>query len=465
MTTLYQQIFDEILDELQANGIMALVFCSFAKLNTVNEKSNYVDEMLAQYFRNPDIQLRKTKSNEKSMELRNSGNVHFANTKYLMALKMYNKSICYAENDSEEISLGYANRSAVYCALGLHDDCLKNIELAMKISTLPATVMDKLNKRKTLCLEQRTDKIISMINPQLSFPPHPQVPFIANCLELRENTQYGRHIITTVDLKAGDVVAIEESFCSCVPCELKYQRCENCLIENNQNLIPCKYCTSVMFCGDECYAEAYNKFHKFECSIIHYIQKMFHKTLSLAMLALRTVICAITTFNSPDELMAFVEETRDQDVTVFNCNFENKSRNAYGPVHFLSKENLTCMEELTYMIFAAMVYQPLLEFTQLGEMFTTTEAISFFKELVYHFIIKMSTNHSESKLMMDDLPSDDSQAPDKPPKPFALSVHPFRSLINHSCASNIITSSYGTKIVFTISRPIKAGEQLFDYYG
>ena len=44
-------------------------------------------------------------------------------------------------------------------------------------------------------------------------------------------------------------------------------------------------------------------------------------------------------------------------------------------------------------------------------------------------------------------------------------VFPFMSLLNHSCYPNVDTTGVDNKFVLTVSRPIKAGEQIFVSYG
>lgn len=45
-----------------------------------------------------------------------------------------------------------------------------------------------------------------------------------------------------------------------------------------------------------------------------------------------------------------------------------------------------------------------------------------------------------------------------------LGLYPFRLLLNHACVPNIASSTYGNKLVFTVIRPIMAGQQIFDCY-
>ena len=48
---------------------------------------------------------------------------------------------------------------------------------------------------------------------------------------------------------------------------------------------------------------------------------------------------------------------------------------------------------------------------------------------------------------------------------YGSGIFPFMSLLNHSCYPNVHTIAVDNKIVLTVSRPIKAGEQIFITYG
>jgi hypothetical protein len=45
---------------------------------------------------------------------------------------------------------------------------------------------------------------------KLSRPAHDQIPFIADCLAIEEREKFGRFVITTKNLRPGEVIAIEE---------------------------------------------------------------------------------------------------------------------------------------------------------------------------------------------------------------------------------------------------------------
>ncbi len=426
----------------------------FHSMEDLNGKLQSIDKLERDgYFKSPQFQPRIHKNNEKSSMYRNMGNKQFerqTNVGYLAALKYYNKSICYAENESEELGIGFGNRSAVFFELGLYDDCLDNIKLAKQCG--PARIIDKLIYREKLCLDREVSAKNSsspIVTPELSYPANEAIPFIANCLEMKRNEQYGRHIITTTDLKPGDVVATEEAFCTTMHHEFQYARCEYCLSENNYNLLPCTQCVSVMFCA-KCRDKAYDKFHRIECPVVDFMAKLLCKSI---LLTYRTVIRAITSFDSADCLITFIEETSDQDLTVFDCNYKEKSsHNFYAPVHF-AEERCDPNAEFSTCLLVHLISQALLEFTELKYTFKKAKAIIALKGLIYHHINRIPSVTSAAIYFGVNLFDQ-----------YAIGLYPFRNLLNHSCVPNVVLTSLNNKMVYTVLRPIKAGEQLFDNY-
>lgn len=45
---------------------------------------------------------------------------------------------------------------------------------------------------------------------KLSRLPHEKAPFIINCLKLEQNSMFGRFIVTSANLRPGEVIAVEE---------------------------------------------------------------------------------------------------------------------------------------------------------------------------------------------------------------------------------------------------------------
>lgn len=187
------------------------------------------------------------KCNETADSMRNDGNVNFRCRNFRDSLVSYNRSLCHAEAGSQQLALAYGNRSAVYLELKLFEKCRENIQLA-RVNGFPADKLGKLNEREKKCGEMMDEiEDDSMSFFKLSYPPNEKIPFIVNCLELRDSEKFGRYIVTKSDLKPGDIIAIEEPFYKFVDKEAFHSRCTNCLKANDLSLIPCIDCTTSEF--------------------------------------------------------------------------------------------------------------------------------------------------------------------------------------------------------------------------
>ena len=186
------------------------------------------------------------KSNIVAESSRKKCNEHHDRGEFNEALVACYTSICCAVPNTKALSVAYANRSALFFKCGFYVECLENIKLA-RDNGYPADKLHKLQAREDKCkklLKVGNEKFDIWSFFKLSHPANEKIPFIVNCLELREDEKYGRHIVTTQDLKTGDFIAIEEPFCSLRIGNSNYSRCSNCLKSKNLSLIPCTGCTS-----------------------------------------------------------------------------------------------------------------------------------------------------------------------------------------------------------------------------
>lgn len=186
------------------------------------------------------------KSNELSEVFRNEGNELYKHGKFFEAMRCYNRSLCYGKMGSEHVALTYGNRSAVYLETQEFEKCLENIKLA-RDAGYPKDKLDRLSDRETLCKKTMSKHKQDLDNEKwtffkLSYPPNDKLPFIANCLELSANKNFGRHIITNQDLKPGDIVALEETPFKALNRKGTYIRCANCFKSNKMSLIPSVNC-------------------------------------------------------------------------------------------------------------------------------------------------------------------------------------------------------------------------------
>lgn len=93
------------------------------------------------------------KSTGDAIEFRNLGNEWFKAGQDNEALNFYTQSIASALNDSEELALAYANRSAVLLRIQKYELSLLDINRALK-GKYPENLKTKLYDRKERCLAE-----------------------------------------------------------------------------------------------------------------------------------------------------------------------------------------------------------------------------------------------------------------------------------------------------------------------
>ena len=93
------------------------------------------------------------KSNDRANNLRYLGNDWYKTGQDNEALNYYTQSVASALSGSEELSLAYANRSAVLLRIHKYKLCLLDINRALK-GNYPENLKAKLFERKRRCLSE-----------------------------------------------------------------------------------------------------------------------------------------------------------------------------------------------------------------------------------------------------------------------------------------------------------------------
>lgn len=182
------------------------------------------------------------KSSEQVVKYRDEGDNFLKQFKVYEALVAYNKSLCRAEPGTLDMALSFERRSETFFLVEQYDKCLENITAAKEHGIyIPPEMIHHMDEREYKCREsaKRKDGLGVLSDfPKLSYAAHEKIPFIVECLELREDPKFGKHIITTRQLKPGDVIAIEETPLNFINPNAVYTRCFNCLKSNMLNLFP-----------------------------------------------------------------------------------------------------------------------------------------------------------------------------------------------------------------------------------
>lgn len=189
------------------------------------------------------------KSNEIANSHRATGIEMCKSNNLPSAIEEYTKSLCFAELGTASMGLAYANRARCYISTGKYKECLIDIELALN-SNCPQKLLPILDQLKAICLEQQSQRQFVKQPLELSYPPIPSIPVMADVLDIQQNAEFGRHVVAKCDIPAGKTILIEPSFVE-ITTTATMSHCTVCQIVES-NLMPCAYCTTAMFCSAEC---------------------------------------------------------------------------------------------------------------------------------------------------------------------------------------------------------------------
>lgn len=424
-------------------------------------------------------------------KLRNDGNTNFNSGKWLEALILYNKSLCYAST-KDLLCFVYANRSAVYLKSNLFEKSLENIDLAKKHG-YPKEKLQKLNDREQRCKKLMTHRENDPKNFfKLSYAANRKIPFIVDCIELNESPKYGRYIVATRNLVPGDIIAIEEPVFKFVDREVCYRHCSHCLRSNDLSLIPCQSCANgkffhfyvstkqvalfthkfhvlvktflvlfinksflssyffqVMFCSNDCMRKHQDFIHQFECG-----NAMMPESESLA---LTMILSAISVAGSVEGLRKLLEGSTVR--TVFDVDVSNPDESFYDRNVCLVINSLTTVRETEYTKTGPLDW--VLDNPIFSSLLKTDDDRKFMKRFINKQLRILDTNlydmKEHTRISSNDRPSFG--------KSIGSGLCLFASLFSHSCDPSVKRITVDNKLAFVVVKPIKAGEQLYISYG
>lgn len=313
-----------------------------------------------------------------------------------------------------------------------YDESLLNIQWARE-NDYPAENIQKLNDREEKCkVLKELLKYDEESDPwdffKLSYPPHPKIPFIVECLEMRKTKKFGRGIYTKRELNVGDIIAVEDSVIRRMfpPSLAGYSFCCNCLKSCQMNLLPCLKNGSLMYCSTDCREKTYEKIVEMT-SLMRIGNDLSHEKI-YADIAEK--------FGGRANLLKFLEQNdvTKLDKTVFDYDWNTLNEADYNrnlAICFLSFSD-------SYSL------APVLNYGYEEPPEQLTKGNKYILDLIKHACGLMSIN---SKCI----------------RYGALGLS-FGNLFNHSCMPNIQRVQIENKVAFYVSKPVKAGEQLFESY-
>ncbi|XP_023246232.1 SET and MYND domain-containing protein 4-like [Copidosoma floridanum] len=446
-----------------------------------------------------------TKNHKTSIKLKNEANRIFVSSKdnvddFIKAWETYSKSIAAAPNKSEELSLAYANRSAVLLRLHRYAECIEDINRALELN-YPNKLRGKLLFRKIECLgaSENSNDVCKVLDEATSWlenitleddekqkykvkldcaknsnftespkskmtknipkiDHHPKIPCASEALALKYNDKFGRHIVTTRKIQAGEILVVEKPYAKILMPEEAYTHCSHCL-QLHWALIPCETCTNAMYCSKKCKSEAWKQYHDIECPITGYLLTLGYNKRSL--FSMRLAILALREVGSLKKLK-FLAEFADSQKGFAEDGIYHSEK--YCALHTLvtNVDKRSVFDLFERALNAAFILFYLYTKTTLfGKQFSPSlndlamnDDITYFGGIIMRQMQIIPSNiHSyeeERRVETVDI---------------GAAALPFCSLINHSCDPNVSRCSSGDYMIVFAIIPIDKGAQIYDNYG
>lgn len=417
----------------------------------------------------PNFEWHHEKDDIKSEHFRTTGNECFVRLEFIEALvsphssctnikniklqcfdiylqKYYNKALVFAVSQ-ENLSICYANRSAVYYELSLFDLCLENIQLATKYK-LPEYLKVKLDQRQEAAVTHLLSKLV--VKPKCTYdmrmcrPTIARQPFFINCLSQKSN-----QIFTNEPLLAGDVISLERPYSQILRQSHIYERCTYCLTNKKYlSMIPCKRCTSAMFCSQFCYL----CFHSIECPII---DGLYYLLPEFMYLGLRTVLVTLTECGTTDEYRKLLLRCFSNGAESFDINTTTTNR-TFQEMVFLIIHNLN--RSWSFSLQHHLATAVLMEQLKLNSK-PILDIDRNLEELLSTSIFHMIQVSMENSVLLEETALT-SNCVDDDVTIYGCGLFPFASNFNFSCAPNVLFVNCSGIFSGIVIRPIKAGESI-----
>ncbi|XP_069002316.1 SET and MYND domain-containing protein 4 [Embiotoca jacksoni] len=257
---------------------------------TTHDDLDYVESVCAAY----SVQ----KDGERAAKWRERGNSSFKTRNYTAAALNYSQGICFAPQSSEQLSLGYANRSAALYHLQHYQECLDDIDKALK-NGYPSHLLHKLQHRRTLCLdhifvrEKTSEEYHNPVSKSPKGPDKVKAPSVGPLTfgicpraVVGSILEKGRHLVAVERIAAGEVILTDRPYsCVLIPgmqevtgkggrkdtgrevlFGTEQRRCHRCLTETLCP-VPCAGCSYSRYCSTGCQREAWEEHHRWECPL------------------------------------------------------------------------------------------------------------------------------------------------------------------------------------------------------
>ncbi|XP_044005646.1 SET and MYND domain-containing protein 4-like [Aphidius gifuensis] len=472
--------------------------CHYSQKTTFRDKFEVAWNFITPYITINHDKIDKTVG--QSMIWREIGNKEYTTAKnkdYLSkSIKAYSESIAFAPLGSKELSLAYANRSAVLFRARHYEDCLLDIERALK-SGYPDKLKTKLYLRQSLCFKalkpnSKLEADISMASAKQWLPnlkkynptydlteeypkmmnelkePREIIEFIpeikndnaiivgaSDAIELKETNDNNQHVVATRDIKTGEFIYISEPFAATVSDDFRFINCWHCCRQTWAG-IPCDNCPTIIYCSDTCKKKAWNSYHNIECLVLGQFLK-FEKTTRGYLLAIKLFSKTLNSVGGLIELKNKIENIdsmKNRELIFTNGILDFNTIDNFLNLDYFKATSTECT--FGFALFVVLIVAIFGHKTDIfGKKMTMKDLINYkneklliLGELLLRFLL--TVRRSGQSFVVDG----DNE--------WSSVMLPYWKIIKPSCDPNVDWTHVGSNVGYFALKPIKQGEPILE---
>lgn len=211
-----------------------------------------------------------------------------------------------------------------------------------------------------------------------------------------------------------------------------------------------------MFCSNECYQKSQQRYHQYECSVIEKLLKSgsVHITLRIFFIALSTFVGSI------EKLKDFMNQMKNESSSIFDLDLRNQNNE-------IDKKLLLSLLSLikSQKIFPLQMHEEIIKNHPILKVIWNKN-----QDFIKQFLLQLCqiSDLNFHGIFSGTSQNIQTQNPSTLFQNLQQSIGSgsflFASMINHSCANNVVRICVEGNIIYVVCRPISKGAQLFDCY-
>ncbi|XP_076243429.1 protein-lysine N-methyltransferase SMYD4 isoform X2 [Calliopsis andreniformis] len=503
---------------MEWQNVLEYLVCKSKPKQTLKATINREDELMSYLWTDQNMiklvslwlrdhyDKKELKSIAKAEAFKSTGNKEFQTKNYTQSIHFYTKCALYAPVGSNELPLAIANRSAALFYLNRYNDCIKDVELAIKLN-YPKNLCYKLYLRAAQCYlklgdrnmaEKTISKIREIMNdpdyiapsikdtiekrisemtftdPSLQsdtqitddllklksniiFNENPNFPHASINIDKKNDKELGRYVVANRFIKKGEILFLEEpvSFVL-LDQDTSNQFCSQCNTLNTDIPVPCTECLNTFYHDTKCSEEAWSSYHCWECPGS---QMSLWREIGIGHLALKVLLTCTTTidrikFNEMQNLVTNFDKLSIEDLTVYGIT------SAMLTIYLLEYTDYFKVHNLNHCLMEKFFDNT---FNLNFSILTDSDKRLYVSSLLLRYILQLICNGHAITTLNLLLNKNDSSMDQQ--DIVATGIYPSASMMNHSCDPNIINIFVKQYLIVRAAKDIAKNEEIFNCYG